>query len=92
MSLGAGVICSGAVGRVMHCYRCLSQWWGGGINLRYDNRLYEIVNRAIHVCVLYCLLGVWLFFHVYCWCVVIVNLFNVALSALQVLVFVLLEL
>ena len=28
---------------------------------------YEIVNRAIHVCVLYCLLGVWLFFHVYCW-------------------------
>ena len=28
---------------------------------------YEIVNRAIHVCMLYCLLGVWLFFHVYCW-------------------------
>ena len=28
---------------------------------------YEIVNRAINVCVLYCLLKVWLFFHVYCW-------------------------
>ena len=28
---------------------------------------YEIVNRAIHVYMLYCLLGVWLFFHLYCW-------------------------